>query len=325
MYDVITVGSGTIDVFAESEDSEVITITSSHDEEDFIAYPSGSKILINTLDFQTGGGGTNTAVSFARMGLKTAFLGSLGNDQNADNLIAQLKKENIEFIGVRSRGQTGYSVILDSIKNDRTILTYKGQNNCLDYRKIDKKNLKTTWLYSSSMVGKSYESLKKLASFLKKKKVKIGFNPSSYMTKKGLQYVMPMLRICDFFVLNHEEASHLVGDLKPEAMLKKLSSYGPKLVAITHGEKGVYATDKRTHLHLPAMNVKVKETTGAGDAFASGFLSGYIKKKDLRHAMQIGLANATSVIKALGAKNDLLSYEKALKMKSSLPKVRQLK
>ena len=68
MYDIITVGSSTIDVFAQTKFSELIKIMEKKKETDLIAYPIGSKILIKKLEFTTGGGATNTAVAFARLG-----------------------------------------------------------------------------------------------------------------------------------------------------------------------------------------------------------------------------------------------------------------
>ena len=99
MYDVITVGSATVDVFAHTDRSQLIKIMTDHSEQDLLAYPSGSKIIITELDFTTGGGGTNTAVSLARLGLKTAYLGQLGNDDNGNHILKKLKEEKISFIG----------------------------------------------------------------------------------------------------------------------------------------------------------------------------------------------------------------------------------
>jgi sugar/nucleoside kinase (ribokinase family) len=76
MYDVITVGSGTIDVFIYTDRSESIRVKTLNSEETFISYPLGSKLIINELDFFTGGGGgTNSAVCMARMGLNVAYIG----------------------------------------------------------------------------------------------------------------------------------------------------------------------------------------------------------------------------------------------------------
>ena len=74
MYDVITVGSATVDVFAKTHFSELIKIIDPKGETDLLAFPSGSKILIDDLEFTAGGGGTNTAVALSRLGHKVGFL-----------------------------------------------------------------------------------------------------------------------------------------------------------------------------------------------------------------------------------------------------------
>ena len=85
MYDVICVGSSTIDVFARTKFSELIKITDkkTHKETDLLAYPTGSKILIKELNFTVGGGGTNTAVALSKLGHKVAYLGKTGKDENS--------------------------------------------------------------------------------------------------------------------------------------------------------------------------------------------------------------------------------------------------
>ena len=93
MYDVITVGSATVDVFVKT-DNELIRIKTKTCQEDLIAYPCGKKVLIEQLDFMTGGGATNTGVCFSRLGLKTACLGMVGKDDNGKHIIEELKKEN---------------------------------------------------------------------------------------------------------------------------------------------------------------------------------------------------------------------------------------
>src|SRR3989338_11326658 len=93
MYDVITVGSATVDVYAKTEFSEVLK---GKGKEDCIAYPVGSKILIKELTLTSGGGGTNTAVSLARLGHKVAFLGKMGSKENSRRVIDDLKTEKVD-------------------------------------------------------------------------------------------------------------------------------------------------------------------------------------------------------------------------------------
>jgi len=324
MYDTITVGSATFDVFVNTK-SELIKIKTSSSEDDLIAYPSGSKILIKELRFTTGGGGTNTAVSLARLGHKTAYLGSLGNDENGKKILDLLKKEKIDFIGVLSKEITGYSIILDSIEHDRTILTYKGANDKLRFSDINLKKLKTKWFYFSSMISESFKTLEKLAEFAEKNNIKIAFNPSTYLAKKGKNYLKKILTRTTILVLNNEEASLLVGKNNIKIMLKKLCELGPRIAVITNGKKEINAYDGKNIYTMIPNKIKVVESTGAGDAFASSFLSGMIKKSNIEFALKLGLVNSESVIQHGGAKNKLLKYKEALEnIKKSSVKIKKL-
>lgn len=324
MYDIITVGSATVDVFAHTK-SKLIKINTPSSEENLIAYPSGSKILIKELRFTTGGGGTNTAVSLARLSHKVAYLGSLGNDENGKRILDLLKKEKIDFIGKLTNDITGYSIILDSIEHDRTILTYKGANNKLKFSDINLKKLKTKWFYFSSMISESFKVLEKLAEFAEKNKIKIAFNPSTYLAKKGKSYLKKILIRTTILILNNEEASLLVGKNNVKIMLKELYRLGPEIIIITDGKKAINTYDGKNIYVLIPNKIKVVESTGAGDAFASSFLSGIIKKNNIEFALRLGLVNSESVIQQGGAKNKLLKYKKALGIiKKSSIKIKKL-
>ena len=177
LYDIITVGSNTLDAFVHT-DAQLIKVHKDYkkkeQEELCLAYPVGAKILITRLEFHVGGGGTNTAASFSRLGLKTGYLGRIGKDENGVKILNMLSKYNIDFMGTFG-DISGYSVILDSKHDDRTILTYKGCNDGFKYEEINKKHIKTEWFYFSSMMSSSLEALKKLAGFAKKKQDKLSF------------------------------------------------------------------------------------------------------------------------------------------------------
>ncbi|NTV22964.1 MAG: carbohydrate kinase family protein [Nanoarchaeota archaeon] len=306
MYDVISVGSSTVDVFAHVQ-SELIKIKTASYQQDLIAYPCGSKILIDGLEFLPGGGGTNTAVAFSKLGLRAGYLGKVGSDANSGMILDALKKEKVDFLGVKEKGISGYSIILDSIEHDRTILAYKGVNDLFDFDEIKKAKLKTKWFYFSSMVGKSYESLEKLAVYAKAGNAEIAFNPSNYLASKGKHYLMEVLSRTDLLVLNKEESMLLVGKGEIATLLSELSKLGPKRVVITDGKDGAYTCDERYVYHVIPPSVDVIETTGAGDAFASTFLAGTIKKKGIVECLQMGCINSVSVISNRGAKEGLLS------------------
>ena len=326
MYDVITVGSNTVDVFAKTRFSELIKIFKPEGETDLLAYPTGAKILVEELNFTTGGGGTNTAVALSRLGHKVAYLGKLGDDENANFIINHLKKEKIDLIVSKGKGCSGYSLILDSLEHDRTILAFKGQNDKFKFSEVKNKKLKTKWFYFSSMMDESFKTLEKLSFFAKKNNIKVAFNASSYLAEKGKSYLRNLLGNVEILVLNKEEAGLIVGLGDIESMLKELTQLGPKIAVITNGKKGVFAFDGKYFYSGKTNNIKVVETTGAGDAFASSFLSGIIKKGDVKFAIKLGMTNAESVISHHGAKEKLLNYKEIMKvLKKRLIKVKKKK
>ena len=192
-HEIITFGSAVIDAFVDTGIGEL---------NKQMCYMIGTKIAVNDLKFSTGGGGTNTAVAFSRLGLKTGFLGKVGKDANGDTLLKELKKEKVDFLGKRGSEMTGYSVILDSIQRNRTVLTYKGANDHLKLNEVNTKALDSDWYYFSSMTGDSYITQEKLTEILNKKGKKIAYNPSSYITKKGAEYLGKILNNIFILVLN---------------------------------------------------------------------------------------------------------------------------
>jgi len=312
LYDVITIGSNTLDVFAKT-DSELIEIKSKKEVEELLAYPLGTKILITELDFMIGGGGTNTAVAFSRLSLKTGYLGKIGRDENGLKIFKLLKKEKVDFLGTLG-DISGYSIILDSIEEDRTILTYKGCNNNLRFKEIHLGKLKTKWFYFASMMGKSFETMKRLAEYAAKKNIKLAFNPSSYLAEKGFSYLKRILNNTTVLVLNKEEAELIVGKGDIADLVKRLKLLNMEAVVVTNGAKGAYCYNGKTFYHVkPAKKLKIKETTGAGDAFASTLVAGMIMNKKIEECLRMASINAESIIQNYGAKNILLSKREMIK------------
>jgi len=326
MYDVITVGSATVDVFAKTHFSELIKIIDPKGETDLLAFPSGSKILIDELEFSTGGGGTNTAVAFSRLGHKVGFIGKLGKGTNSDFIHKNLVKEKVDLLCSHGSGNAGYSVILDTLEHDRTIFTHKGINDELSVKDIPFRKLKTKWFYFSAMMGESFRTLEKIAEYAQKNKIKIAFNASAYLAEKGGSYLKKILDKTEVLVLNLEEACLLVGKDSPQNLPFKLKEMGPKIAVITDGPNKLYVVGNN-HLYIAVPpNSKRVDTTGAGDAFAASFVSGLMRKNNIEFAIKLGIVNAQSVISHYGAKNILLRYNEAMKlMKKSKIKIHKRK
>jgi ribokinase len=294
MFDIITFGSAVVDIFVN---------TDIKDKGKFLAYPIGSKILIKDLKFNIGGGGTNTAVAFSRFHFKTGYIGKLDADFGGQKILDLLKDEKIEFLGKieNEKNLGGYSIILDSKENDRTILTYKSINDNIKLSDFKSNQLKTKWIYFSSLLGESFKTQERLAKILHKQGTKIAFNPSEYLIKR--ENLKELLKICEVLVLNQEEAKLLT---KGKNLLEGLRKLGPKVVVITNRDKEVFAYDGERKYSIIPHKIKIRERTGAGDAFASGFVAGQMSNKTIQESLKLGLEESESVILHQGAKIGLI-------------------
>lgn len=320
MYDVICVGSATVDCFVSTGNR---LFQKAH--AGCVKVPFGSKVLIDDVRFITGGGGTNTAVGFSRLGFKTALIAKMGYGTNSQRITQELSREKVDTsLVIRTpNARTGFSVVLDASGKDRTILAFKGSNSELGFDEIPKNMLKTKWFYFSSMLDKSFKTLEMLSDFALKHNINVAFNPSSYLAVKGPRYLHKVLRACTILILNRGEACELLGKKEPgnlDELLKGLYQYVPRLVVVTDGSKGVYAFDGTVKYFLKATPVKVVEATGAGDAFACAFVSGMIMGKNVEDSLKMGSSNAESVIQHFGAKNILLTRKEIIKYLKSKPR-----
>ncbi|MBD3259181.1 hypothetical protein GF371_00960 [Candidatus Woesearchaeota archaeon] len=306
MLDIVCIGGANIDVFVDTENRLFQEEKKGH-----IHVPFGSKVLIKKMRFDTGGGGSNTAVAFSRFGLRTCFIGNVGDDENSRQILDALRKEKIDISMAVKRGRSGYSVILDAFGHERTILVFKGSNNDLKYSDLNMKKIKNNkpkFFYFGTMLGTAYKTQEKLAAFARKNKIKVALNASTYLAAKGPSFVSKLMKNVDVLILNREEAKLLTKQTITSKQMIKLHKLGPKIVCITEGPKGAYCSNGFELYFVKAAKKKIKETTGAGDAFASGFVTGLIKNNPVEYCLQLGQAEAESVITHLGAKEKLLKW-----------------
>ncbi len=271
----------------------------------------GSKYDIDKLDFYIGGGGTNSAVTFARSGHEAIYLGNLGHDPAGEAVLKTLDEEGIDtsFISFPNRGKTGCSIILlDSKSGERTVLTFRGASARFDnLSENDLDLIQPDWLYVTTLRG----DMGTLLRFFEKAKslsAKIMFNPGVLELANSKQ-VLGLLQDVDVLLVNKREASQLVGGSLLEELLNRLKNYC-ETVIITDGAMGGIATSgDKTYRFGIYEDVKIKDTTGAGDAFGSGFLASFASGDSFRTALIFASANSTGVVQRRGAKNGIIGRD----------------
>tara|TARA_Y100000310_G_C20686943_1_gene819630 strand:- start:465 stop:1427 length:963 start_codon:yes stop_codon:yes gene_type:complete len=303
MYDIITVGSATVDTFIETEGK--------YCKNGMYSFPVGAKLLTKSVRNYTGGSATNTGVGFSKLGLKVAAVCSIGIGSNGDRVVKALKDHGVDtrFVERKKDQRTGFSIILNAKHRDRTIFAFKGSNDLLCRDCMDDKVLYLTkWMYFGSLMGQSFETFKKLVKACHEKGIKVAFNPSHYLAKQGTKLLGSILGYCDVVILNKEEAQVLFKQKDVLKCLKSFHKLGVEVSVITDGSGKINAYDGFRFYQVEPKKVTVVETTGAGDAFASGFVGGLVKGLSVGDALPIGLVNSQSVISHFGAKDKLLSW-----------------
>ena len=341
MFNIITVGDLTLDTFLIIDDATVQCDLSR--EHCRLCLNYADKVPITHATQSIGGDAANVAVGCKKLGLKTAAVSELGDDVNGKVIKEGLKKAGVDtsMVKILKNKETRYSVVLN-YKAERTILSYHVE------RDYSLPNLPTTdWIYYTSL-GANFEKLQdNLAKHLTKHpQTKLAMNPGSYQIKNGLNKIKQILPKTDILFLNKEEAGKVAvaqpslrGDAHRHceeelarrrsnpvvAYLYTLQKLGPKIVVITDSYNGSYACDDKSAYFMPIYDVKAVGKTGAGDAFASAFLSAIILKKDIPTAMQWGTANSASVIQQIGAQKGLLNKAGIEKMVRRFDKIKPTK
>ena len=307
MARIVSIGSALQDIYLIDRDD--FGSFEYNNKSMFKSLEIGSKYDIDKLDFFIGGGGTNTAVTFAKSGHEAIYLGNIAHDPAGEAILKKLDEEGIDtsYISYPPKGKTGVSIILlDSKTGERTVLTFRGASSKFNNLKPkDLEYISPDWLYMTTLRG----DMGSILSFLEKAHelgVKTMFNPG-VLELKNSEQLLGLLRDVDILLLNKREASQLVPGTLLQELLERLKNYC-KTVLITDGSMGGIATNgEKTYRFGIYEDVKIVDTTGAGDAFGSGFLAHFAAGKSFRTSLIFASANSTSVVSKLGASAGILT------------------
>ena len=305
MVKILTIGAAVQDVFL-SHSPELKPVSDKTADELFLKIELGSRNDVNNINFSTGGGATNAAVTFARQGLDVQFMGTIAHDPAGNAVLDDLDKEGVDtsLISYSEKLHTGYSVVLLASTGERSFLTYRGASTHYDIKNFDLSESDADWIYISSMAG-NMEILDKIFTQAKQLKIKIFFNPGKGELTQ-LSKLKVLLEDVDVLSVNHEEAQQIVNGDSLDELIRRILNLVP-VVIISDGPDGVMASDRKVIVRAGMYeDVKVIDRTGAGDAFGSGFLSHWSIGKSLKDSIVFASANSTSVVTKIGAKAGIL-------------------
>lgn len=330
MYDFLTIGSATQDVFIQSDVASIVTVSQMAKKSEFMSFPYGAKTEIADFTKSLGGGAVNTASNLANLGMKTTTIIKLGNDELNSIIKLKLAKSGIDIMNIidSEKYLTGFSIILVSFQGDRTVLAHRGANAHVSESEINFEAIKKSrWVYVSPLSGDSNKVLDKIANFCQENNVNLAINAGTTALKKGAKYFSKILTTAQIVVMNKEEASLVTKiQVRPDTkgtkyssmeihpdmvdMLKNLKGECEAVVVITDGKNGSYCYDGKKIYLCPPYPANVVSTLGAGDAFASTFCATIDKyNKDIAKALKFATVNSASVCEHFGAQQGFLTFD----------------
>jgi sugar/nucleoside kinase (ribokinase family) len=287
--DILTIGDSCIDITMHISNANEVVAEGSDSPQ--ICFIHGSKIPVDKFSASIAGNALNVAKGCNQMGLKASVYTEIGNDQNGKKIVHELNEYGIDtkFCITNEGSDTDvHSIIVHNY--ERTIFSYHAPR---EYKVRDWE--KPTFLYYTS-IGDGFERFQsELIRYIRNNKgIGVVFNPGTYQMKAGFNSIKEFLEVTDILILNLEEGARLVGEKPLPKMHIDLQKLGPKLTVITDGSNGASAFDGENLVKVSAYTDgrEVKDKTGAGDAFSSGFISAIFHKKPLREALGWGAVNS---------------------------------
>lgn len=312
MARIVSLGSALQDIYLVDHDD--LTPTKIGSSAIFGEVLVGSKVDIDKISYEVGGGGINSAISFARHGHEAVFLGNIAHDSAGAAIVKTLDHEGIDssYINFLERKSTGTSVILlDSRSGERTILTCRGASEQFgNFSEKDLSMIQPDWLYVTTLRG-DMDTLERFFKFAKKQNIKIMFNPG-VKELDNPKALLKLLKYVDILNVNKAEAGRIVPGVLLTELVYHLKDY-VEIAIITDGPMGGIASNGDETFRFGIYeDQKVKDATGAGDAFGSGFLAHLSAGYSFKDSLVFASANSTSVVSKLGASAGILTGKEKL-------------
>ncbi len=256
-----------------------------------------SEMYIETINTSPGGSALNFAVNLSRNGIKTGLMARLGNDDYGKMILSKVSGENMDISRcVTLNDQTGMAFISVDNRGKRSIYSFMGANAKLSILKEDIDYIKSSPF--THLTGVYWEVAWDVAQYAKK----LSFSPGPLLSSFGVDKLKRVLKKTELLFLNDKEVNILTGEQIHEGS-QLLLEEGVNNVIVTRGKEGaiLYSQDKT----LPAGTKKIKalDTTGAGDAFAAGFVFKWLKGEKEEKCLEFANQSAFRCLKLLGAIN----------------------
>lgn len=315
-FDVLGIGNAIVDVFAQTDDDFLVAQSMQKGGMALID-EARAKAIYDAMGPATqisGGSAANTIAGVASFGARAAFVGKVKDDELGAIFGHDITKAGVTFDTKRASGgpSTARSYILVTPDGERTMNTFLGAAQNLHPDDIDERQVADAAIVY--LEGYLWDPKDAKDAFLKAAKIAHGANRMVSLTLSDAFCVdryrvefLKLLRdgVVDLLFANETELKSLYETADFETALAALRK-DAKLAVVTRSEKGCVVVSRDTVEPVPAAPIaKLVDTTGAGDLFAAGFLTGIARGRDHVTAGKLGALAAAEVIQHLGARPEI--------------------
>jgi ribokinase len=319
MKKVICIGSTCKDVFFPTAEGRIVETPEEILSQRKIEFELGAKYRIEERHEALGGCAANVAVGLARLGVSAGCYSHIGNDKNADWILEVLEKNNVETTLVTKDNELSSdmsAIVVDKKSGERVIFSNQKVNAKLEI--IPEKISSAEWIFVGDLHGDWQKDLSVILAVAKEYDIKLAYNPKQSQIHDDVKKIVEIIAGTTALFLNKDEALEILSqtgnfstaELKDENfLLQELKKLGAGIVVITDGVRGAWASDGDETFFVPGRKVNAVDSTGAGDAFASGFLGAHLKDKTVQECLEWGIVNSSHSVQFYGAIEGLLDEE----------------
>jgi sugar/nucleoside kinase (ribokinase family) len=316
MSSILGIGNALVDILARIDDDSLLKELNLPKGSMQLIDEEGVRLLYEKAghllnDKASGGSAANTINGLANLGVKTGFIGKIGNDEFGNFFNSDLEKSNIEPYLLRGKNSSGTSTVLISPDSERTLATFLGAAIELNASDLKKEMFKGyTCFHVEGYLVQNYELVETALRLAKEEGLKNSLDLASYnVVEDNLDFLKYLTKkYVDILFANEEEARAFTGKEDYEA-LEEMSRYADVAI-LKLGKKGSIINYYGEVVKVDVIPADSIDTTGAGDLYAAGFLYGMAHNLSPKQCGMIGSVTSGNVIEVIGAKMDEKRWNK---------------
>lgn len=320
---ILCIGSATKDIFFPTSEGIISETPQDILSQRKITFELGAKYHVKDRHETLGGCSINVACGLAKLDENAGCYCPIGDDETGEWIRNRMISQQVDtrhLVKMEKISSDLSAIIIDIPSGERTIFSSHNTSENFDVEpdRIDDPD----WIFTGDLSGRWEKNLDIIVSIVKEKNIPLVFNPRQKTINDNAGKVVEIAGLSELFFVNKDEAIEIVSSTtdnrqpttvelnNEEFLIKKLKEIGAKVVALTDGINGAWGYDGKEMLYVPALKqADVVDSTGAGDAFTSGFFAAYLKKRNLSECLQWGIINSSNSVTEYGGQKGLLTQE----------------